>query len=400
MKRLGSAYDLAVESPFQEVTARPAWPVCAEWSTVLDRIEGEVRKGTIKTLFLDIDNTLLASKTFVGSEADKNRTIGALALHYTPSQASKFTYYHCDSEERRLTRRGAYELPAGLTASGLRRLQALKAEFGIEIHALSARPNAVYDITCGMLQTVGIVQAGRGDGGHLELDGVHLVGGIGAAKSAKIREVAGPGGVATSALVDDTESNVRAVVEAGSLGIHLDFIDPHEACDPDHYLDRLDEEPSRPMRFEWAAAALKLKLPVRPTKRHTPWRWVPCATRLPHIDAIRDLTHPVGRPTRLWALLDGLLRAHGQRNDNHVEAIRRAVMELIALAEHVDDAGALQEELPIHHPLHGAMEAVSAHAPAMRGAHLKHALDRLAKVDEELWRIVQRGLPGILVPGG
>ncbi|MDP8213267.1 MAG: hypothetical protein P9X22_08290 [Candidatus Zapsychrus exili] len=150
------------------------------WRDISVDLVEEAKKGNVKTLFVDLDNTMVMPMGFVGSETQKVRSINIFAHNYIVEKinngeifdvntkggqamlgwaigkAQKVVYAQGDKDEERMAKHNFFKMPTHLNADILDTLK----NFGVNVVVFTARPKSDGKgrLTRKVLASVGIVE--------------------------------------------------------------------------------------------------------------------------------------------------------------------------------------------------------------------------------------------------
>lgn len=214
----------------------------ASWEDILDYLIRAIDEGKIslERLYVDIDNTLVASMGFHNSEEQKHRLIKLLTEKLGETKAREVLFKFGEKEERRMTQNKFYQPAAGLR---VQRLMELKKR-GVKIIGVTARPDyeAMRDRTRGLLGVVGIHEGQEVDRliFRTVLDKTLFTGGAGAEKAKAVQEDLAKDGISskTAVFVDDQPANTNAVrtgTQTTTVHINAEFLN-HENMTRGEYL--------------------------------------------------------------------------------------------------------------------------------------------------------------------
>jgi hypothetical protein len=209
----------------------------SDLGALLPMIRKEAEEGRLEALVLDLDNVLFRPKGWVASEAQEWES--------TKSLPRENVLQRRDADERRMIRHGFFELGAGLDASALAEIEAIRSELGVKIIGLTARPEALSRRTKRILGIAGITEA--------SFDRLLFTGGTGTAKVDRLRTVLEELGVHPSRAVvaDDRELNVEPLAELGLSTIHVkEPRSNHSALTAKEWLSRASSASDLGTRFE------------------------------------------------------------------------------------------------------------------------------------------------------
>ncbi|MDP8264618.1 MAG: hypothetical protein P9M12_03945, partial [Candidatus Aceula lacicola] len=171
------------------------------WKEIIEDLLSEARKGKVKLVLVDLDNTLMKPKGYIGSEAQKIDSIKKNAFNFAVEmiegsedlsgevidsiigeavrRAQDFVYAQGDKDERRMIKYKVLKIPGLLTPAHLKELM----DLGVPVDGSSARPGdeEKVEITLGMLESLGIVMG-------VNLNNVDFTSGDGRIKALRVQQ--------------------------------------------------------------------------------------------------------------------------------------------------------------------------------------------------------------------